>query len=500
VTKPSQVDPKIHRSTSGAGLKKITPTPAKHRSPGIHRHIAIMHTTRYFLLSITVALVCAPFALQGQTLGAGNQFSVFLCAPAGLSASGSDYYGQLGNSTSGDHNLAVPVAMTDEVTMVSVQQAQTIVLGTDGTVWTWGQRVGTTDVFDSIPYHVPGLNNVVQVAMGFGHAAALRADSTVWVWGSGLFGQLGNGQMGPGTVTLAPIQVPGLAGVTAIATGGYHTLALLANGSIRSWGLNANGQLGDVTFENRSSPVNVVGPAATAVAGGNNHSLMLRANGSIWAWGGNGEGELGDGTNVDKSGPVPSLATSGFTSVKAGVFHSLALKDDGTAWAWGYNLYGRLGDGTQTNRLSPVQITALSNVVELCGGAGHSLARTGDGGIWAWGNNEWGQLSIGTNTNSWVPVRVQLDCGFAAITEPGEVQSLTVQPNPFRSSVVVYSPTFSRGGTFILYDACGRAVIPATHFAGAPLTVQRGVLPAGSYILQVHQADGSRQAVRLMAE
>ena len=89
--------------------------------------------------------------------------------------------------------------------MVSVQQAQTIVLGTDGTVWTWGQRVGTTDVFDSIPYHVPGLNNVVQVAMGFGHAAALRADSTVWVWGSGLFGQLGNGQMGPGTVTLAPI-------------------------------------------------------------------------------------------------------------------------------------------------------------------------------------------------------------------------------------------------------------------------------------------------------
>ena len=460
----------------------------------------MMHTLRYPLLSILVASVCAPFALQGQTLGAGNQFSVFLCAPGGLSSSGSDYYGQLGNTTTGDHNLAVPVAITDEVTMVSVQQQQAIVLGTDGTVWTWGQRVGTTGVYDSIPYHVPGLSNVTQVAMGFAHAAALRSDSTVWVWGSGLYGQLGNGQFGPSTVALAPMQVPGLSGVTAIATGGYHTLALLADGNIRSWGLNANGQLGDVTTDNRASPVNVTGPTATAIAAGNNHSLMLRSDGSIWAWGSNGQGQLGDGTLVDKWGPVATLANSNFISVKAGVLHSLALKNDGTAWAWGYNLFGRLGDGTQTDRPSPVQITALSNVVEICGGAGHSLARTGDGGVWAWGNNQWGQLSIGTNTNSSLPARVLLDCGFAAITELSDVQPLSVQPNPFRSSVVVQSPTLSKGGTFTLYDACGRAVIPATRFTSDPLIIQRGELPAGAYILQVQKADGSRQTVRVMAE
>lgn len=99
--------------------------------------------------------------------------------------------------------------------------------------------------------------------------------------------------------------------------------------------MNADGQLGDVTTENRASPVNVVGPTATAVAGGNNHSLMLREDGSIWGWGYNDQGQIGDGTNVGKTGPVPSLATSGFTGVKAGVFHSLALKEDGTAWAWG---------------------------------------------------------------------------------------------------------------------------------------------------------------------
>ncbi|MCB0757617.1 MAG: hypothetical protein KDC01_04095 [Flavobacteriales bacterium] len=459
-----------------------------------------MTSSRFSFLLFLVTLAHAPLAVEGQTIGAGNQHSVFLCAPGVLSASGSDHYGQLGNNSTEDWNTAAPVAMTNEVTMVSVQQQQAIALGADSTVWTWGQRVGTVDVYDSIPYHVPGLAGIIQVAMGFAHAAALRSDGTVWMWGSGLFGQLGQGVMGPGTVSLSPVQVPGLTGVTAIATGGYHTLALVNDGSIRAWGLNANGQLGDVTVENRPSPVNVVGPTATAVAAGNNHSLLLRANGSIWAWGANGQGQLGDGSIVDKSGPVPSLATSGFTSVKAGVLHSLALKSDGTAWAWGYNLYGRLGDGTQMDRHAPVQITGLGNVVEITGGAGHSLARTADGGIWAWGNNEWGQLAIGSNTNSLVPVRVSLECGFTAIAEPDDVPRLSVHPNPFRDEVAVRSPLLSKGGHFILYDACGRAVIPKTPFARDPLLVQRGGLPAGAYILLLVEPNGVRHAVRLMAE
>lgn len=458
-----------------------------------------MHSLRLSLGPLLFALACTPFVLHAQTLGAGNQFSVFLCAPEGLSAAGSDYYGQLGNSALGDENVAVPVSMSDEVSMVSVQQQQAIVLGVDSTVWTWGQRVGTIEVYDSIPYHVPGLGGVTQVAMGFAHAAALRSDSTVWVWGSGLFGQLGNGQMGPSTVALLPIQVPGISGAVAIATGGYHTLVLLADGSIRSWGLNADGQLGDVTFENRATPVNVVGPTAIGVAGGNNHSLMLRADGSIWGWGYNAQGQIGDGTNVGKTGPVPSLATSGFTSVKAGVFHSLALKEDGTAWSWGYNLFGRLGDGTETARWSPVQITALNDVVEICGGAGHSLARTSDGGVWAWGNNQWGQLSIGTNTNSSVPVRSMLDCGFRAIAEQDALQSLAARPNPFLAEVVIQMPPHGTG-SYTLSDACGRLVIPLTRFFGGELIISRSTLPSGAYILQVQHQNGQRQALRLMAE
>lgn len=459
-----------------------------------------MYTLPIARLSILFSAVLSiPVGLCAQTIGAGNQFSVFLCAPDGLSAAGSDYYGQLGNTTSGDENAAVPVSMSDEVTMVSVQQQQAIVLGADSTVWTWGQRVGTIEVYDSIPYNVPGLNGATQVAMGFAHAAALRSDSTVWVWGSGLFGQLGNGQMGPSTVALSPIQVQGISGAVAIAAGGYHTLVLLADGSVRSWGLNSDGQLGDGSTENRASPVSVIGPAATEVAAGNNHSLMLRDDGSIWGWGRNAEGQIGEGSSVGQTTPTPSLANSGYISVKAGVLHSLAIKSDGTAWAWGYNLFGRLGDGTQTDRWSPVQITALSGVVEISGGAGHSLARTSDGAVWAWGNNQWGQLSIGNNTNSLVPVRALLDCGFRAITEQAALQPLAAHPNPFLNEVQVDLPAQSRAGGFSLYDGCGRQVISFTRFVGERLLIKRDDLPAGVYFLQVRPENGPMQVLRLMA-
>ncbi len=115
--------------------------------------------------------------------------------------------------------------MPDEVTMVSVQHvASHLVLGSDSTVFILGQAGENCRVLrrHSLPCSHP-LFGVIQVAMGFARAAALRADSTVWVWGGGVFGQLGNGQMGPGTLSLSPIQVPGLTGIVSIATGGYHT-------------------------------------------------------------------------------------------------------------------------------------------------------------------------------------------------------------------------------------------------------------------------------------
>ncbi|MBY9078904.1 RCC1 domain-containing protein, partial [Paenibacillus sp. CGMCC 1.18879] len=89
-----------------------------------------------------------------------------------------------------------------------------------------------------------------------------------------------------------------LSGVTAIAAGSSHSLALKSDGSVWAWGYGISGQLGDGSLTVRTTPVAVSGLTSevTAIAGGNNHSLALKSDGSVWAWGYNGSGQLGDGT------------------------------------------------------------------------------------------------------------------------------------------------------------------------------------------------------------
>ncbi|HEX8437973.1 MAG TPA: hypothetical protein VF697_22880 [Archangium sp.] len=86
---------------------------------------------------------------------------------------------------------------------------------------------------------------------------ALKGDGTVWAWGYNFYGQLGDGTT---TNRPAPVQVPGLSGVTAITAGGYHTVSLKGDGTVWAWGDNAHGQLGDsVTTTYSTTPGRVLG-------------------------------------------------------------------------------------------------------------------------------------------------------------------------------------------------------------------------------------------------
>ncbi|MBF0487187.1 MAG: hypothetical protein HQK98_03415, partial [Nitrospirae bacterium] len=154
-----------------------------------------------------------------------------------------------------------------------------------------------------------------------------------------------------------PVQVSGLTGVTAVAGGFEHTIALTGDGTVWAWGYNGYGQLGDGTNTNSNTPVQVSGlTGVTAVAGGAVHSVALRSDGTVWAWGLNQYGQLGNGTNTNSNTPVQVSGLTGVTAVAAGFEHSVALKSDGTVWAWGYNGYGQLGNGTNTNSNTPVQV------------------------------------------------------------------------------------------------------------------------------------------------
>lgn len=104
--------------------------------------------------------------------------------------------------------------------------------------------------------------------------------------------------------------MPGLNGVTAIAAGQYHTVALMNNGTVSAWGYNGSGQLGDGTTTNRLSPVAVPGlTGVMAIAAGGYHTVALENNGAVVAWGDNRDGQLGDGNTTNQSSPtvVPGL-------------------------------------------------------------------------------------------------------------------------------------------------------------------------------------------------
>src|ERR1051326_1611903 len=147
----------------------------------------------------------------------------------------------------------------------------------------------------------------------------------------------------------------GLSNVVAIAAGGWHNLALKADGTLLGWGRNDYGQ-SDIP----AGISNVL-----AVQAGAAHSMVLSPNGTVMAWGMNTYGQ----TNVP-------AGLSNVIAIAAGGWHNLALKSDGTVVAWGAG-----GPSTNTNVSYGQNIVpaGLSNVVQIAAGSVHSLALVGDG-------------------------------------------------------------------------------------------------------------------------
>jgi RHS repeat-associated protein len=256
------------------------------------------------------------------------------------------------------------------------------------------------------------------IAAGASHSIALDADGSVWTWGLNAASQLGDGTT---TTRLAPTLVTGATGTfTAVTAGGTHSLARRSDGVVVSWGLNLNGEVGDGSTTRRSSPVVLATPTGvTAVAAGGNHSLALRANGTVAAWGLNSEGQLGDNSTTRRLSAVTVSGLTGVVAIAAGGAHSLALKADGTLWSWGNNAAGQLGLGHTSQRRVPTRVTALADVVAVAAGGAHSVALKSDGSVWAWGLNAASQIGDGSTTTRLSPVRVTAMPHATAISAGG---------------------------------------------------------------------------------
>ncbi|MDQ8737988.1 fibronectin type III domain-containing protein [Paenibacillus sp. LHD-38] len=279
-------------------------------------------------------------------------------------------------------------------------------------------------------------SGVTMVAGGGHHTLALKQDGTVWAWGNNVYGQLGDGSTTDG---YTPVQVQGLESVVAITAGSEHSLALKSDGTVWAWGSNKFGQLGDGTTNDRLTPDQVKGlSSVVAIAAGSWHNLALKSDGTVWAWG------LNDEPTYQGSIPVQVQGLDSVVAVAAGYSHSLAVKSDGTVWAWGANHDGQLGDGStdwDQYRLNPVQVKDLGSVVAVAAGYYHSLAVKSDGTVWAWGDNSSGQLGDGNKTYSSynTPVQVESLSSVVAI-EAGYSHSLA-----FKKDGTAWAWGFSSG-------------------------------------------------------
>ncbi|MBN9366115.1 MAG: IPTL-CTERM sorting domain-containing protein [Comamonadaceae bacterium] len=367
--------------------------------------------------------------LLGETVtqvAAGGNHSCALTTAGAVHCWGDNGIGQLGDGTTTQRTT--PVAVTGlgaGVAAIAAGSYHSCALTTAGAVHCWGSN-GNGQLGDgsttsqSTPVAVSGLDSgVAAIAAGNSHTCALTTAGAVLCWGFNGSGQLGDGST---TQRTTPVAVSGLgSGVAAIAAGRHHSCALTTAGAVQCWGNNNSGQLGDGSTMGRSTPVAVSGldSGVAAITAGSQHSCARTTAGAVRCWGSNFNGQLGNGTTTDSTTPVAvSGLDSGVAAIAAGHnVHTCALTTAGAVRCWGWNVYGQLGDGSTMGRSTPVAVSSLgSGVATIVAGTSHSCARTTAGAAHCWGDNFFGQLGDGSTTNRFTPVAVSgLGAGVAAI-------------------------------------------------------------------------------------
>ena len=318
----------------------------------------------------------------GATGGSGGSGSLpyFTGTPATTATQGTAYSFTPTITNTANDNISF--TMLNQLSWMSVDNSTGVISGTPD-----GAAVGATPtkLFYMMegPKSINGRNfsvsvtapeiNATSISAGESHTCALdNSSGMVKCWGAGSrLGLGGTNSKGVGAnemgSNLGYVNLGAGRTATAIASGRYHTCAILDNASVKCWGnVNSNGQFGLGDTVSRGSNPNEMGDnlptvdlgtgrTATAIASGNHHTCAILDNASVKCWGSGSSGKLGIGNtnnmgdSVDEMGdnlPVVELGTGRTAiAIDAGWEHSCVIQDNGAVKCWGHGSNGRLGQG-----------------------------------------------------------------------------------------------------------------------------------------------------------
>jgi alpha-tubulin suppressor-like RCC1 family protein len=330
------------------------------------------------------------------------------------------------------------------VTSVSTGTYGTCVVAS-GSVYCWGYYpiLGNSSSENSsipVPVNTAGVlagKVVTSVSVGTSSACAI-ASGSVFCWGEGSNGQLGNSTLVSSYVPVAVTTTGALSGksVTAISVGSNSACAIAA-GQAFCWGSNSSGNLGNATNIESSSPVAVdtsgvlSGKTLTSISVGSSTSCAIASSNAV-CWGAGTQGQLGIGVQANSNVPMSVMSTGAlegksFTHIDVGSSHVCAIAS-GAAYCWGNNQNGQLGNGTRNTSITPAVVTAtgvLAGKVLTAISAGNlGSCAIASGAAFCWGKNSSGELGVNNRVDSNVPLSVD-----STITKTGLTYDISTGSN-----------------------------------------------------------------------
>lgn len=307
-----------------------------------------------------------------QLISGGANFA--LLNNGNVKSWGSNQYGELGLGDHGDGTERYyPTTIPNLTGVKQISEGYNFILAlmNDGTVKAWGDnrylQLGDVESngysYRASPTISRSFTGIKQIAAGATHGLALKNDGTVIAWGNNSDGQLG---LGNTNYITYPIAIPNLSGVVQIIASYHSSFALMNDGTVKAWGNNTHGELGlgDTISRNTPSTIGNLSNVKQLVANADeyfyqSHTLALLNNGTVKSWGSNYYGQLGQGDNTDRNTPTNIPGLSNVKELIAGWYHSIAIMNDGTVKVWGNNANGYLGLGDTVNRNTPTLLSGL---------------------------------------------------------------------------------------------------------------------------------------------